>query len=178
MGPDGAAGKGAVSMFEAKRSPMAFAQGADGRLPSHALQELWFATLRASWQTLVLVPVGKGLSTLPLARALGEFGGRHRGRPGTVMSTSGLELGAIANLVSELGFGDGAPASARGGKVIVAIDSIVDDPMGIAAALAGDAALLCLELGKSKLAEAQHTIEQIGRERFIGCVVLRPSRKG
>ncbi|HEY2031699.1 MAG TPA: hypothetical protein VGH20_21045 [Myxococcales bacterium] len=167
-----------MSKFEAKRSPMALAHGADGRLPSHALQELWFATLRASWQTLVLVPVGSGLSALPLARALGEFGGRHRGRPVTVMSTSGLELSAIADLVSEFGFTENAQTAPRGGKVIVAIDPIVEDPMGIAAALAADAALLCLELGKSRLADAQHTLEQIGRERFIGCVVLRPSRKG
>ena len=58
--------------------------------------------------------------------------------------------------------------------MIVALEPVVSNPLGIAVALAADAALLCITLGETPLASAKRTVELVGRERFIGCVVWRP----
>jgi hypothetical protein len=133
------------------------------------LQELWFATLRKPWKTLVVVPADAHTPALEIARALGDFGGRHRGTPVLVRATQGLDLREIGDLVASLGAVGRDP---RGGTSIVAIDPIASNPMGIAAAIAADAALLCIRLGKTMLPAARHAIEQVGVERFIGCVVV------
>lgn len=157
-------------MFGLKQKPIEIAPLANGQLPPRAIQELWFATLRKGWSTLAVVPADRGTSAEPIARALGEFGGRHRGRPLSVMSTNGLDLAAVGNIVADLR--PGTPA-AGGERMILAIEPIADNPMGIAAALAADAVLLCVELGRTTLEGARHTIEQIGADRFIGCVILQ-----
>lgn len=61
------------------------------------------------------------------------------------------------------------------GKVIVALESVVSNPFGIAVALAADAALLCVTLEETLMDSARRTVELIGPERFIGCAVVRRS---
>ena len=61
------------------------------------------------------------------------------------------------------------------GKVIVALESVVSNPFGIAVALAADAALLCMTLEETLMDSARRTVELIGPERFIGCAVVRRS---
>lgn len=161
-----------MRMFRLKQTYEVPNSAQEPRLPALALQELWFATLRSNWTTLAIVPADTGTSVLGLARALGEFGGRHRGKPLSVMSAAGLDLASIGNLIAGLDPMGSAAESARGGKVILALDPISENPMGIAAAMAADALLLCVELGKTSLRGARHTIEQLGRDRLIGCVVL------
>ena len=60
-------------------------------------------------------------------------------------------------------------------QVIVALEPVVSNPLGIAIALAADAALLCVTLGETPVVSARRTVEMIGRERFLGCVVVRSS---
>jgi hypothetical protein len=158
-------------------------------LPSRDLQELWFATRRREWRTLVVVPAGPGCSALPIAKALGEVGGFIRMNPVRVINAEGLDLSKIATLVmnmtgtsSSSAWTMNAPAtSAPGGwepatraeATIVALDSVVVNPLVLPVALAADAVLLLTELGKTGLAEARHTVDLIGHDRFIGSVVLR-----
>src|SRR4051812_15743117 len=62
-------------------------------LPSRDLQELWFATRRRNWRTLVVMPAAAGnLSALAIAKALGEVGGFIRMSPVHVINAEGLDL--------------------------------------------------------------------------------------
>src|SRR5260370_7451413 len=75
-------------------------------------------------------------------------------------------------------FGDRTDRPAATAQVIVALEPVVSNPLGIAVAMAADAALLCVTLGEAPLASAKRTIEMIGRERFIGVVVVPHCRAG
>jgi hypothetical protein len=61
----------------------------------------------------------------------------------------------------------------RTGSTIIAIDPVVLNPDGIPVALSADAALLCVELGRADITSARRTVQLIGREHFIGCVIVK-----
>lgn len=159
-------------------------------LPSRELQELWFATRRRDWKSLVVVPAGQGLSALPIAQALGEVGGAIRLSPVQVVNAEGLDLDRIAQLVMDMSPEFRQPdsvwtsGSVAGGRVsveprisahrvtIIAIDAVAENPLVLPVALAADAVLLCVVRGQTNLREARHTVELIGRDRMIGAVLL------
>jgi hypothetical protein len=137
------------------------------RLPSRGLQELWFVTLKKPWRTLALVPAQIGLSIRPLAEALSTIGQLHRGTPLEIISAEGMTVEQLAELtVATQDAPEGQP-----GRLIV-LEPITVNPLGTAVALAADSALLCVEYGTADLTDARHTLDQIGRDRFIGCVAL------
>jgi hypothetical protein len=158
-----------------KRSPPA-----PLKLSTSEVQTLWYATQRRPWRRLALVPAHAGGSVLALAYALAEVGGAGRPSRPRVVSAEGAGLAEVADLVMEF---EGAAALEADApvpqrplsteRVLVALDSIVSNPMVTAVALSCDAALLCLELGVSDLKSARRTIDQIGRERFVGSVLTR-----
>jgi hypothetical protein len=157
-------------------------------LPSRELQELWFASRRREWRTLVVLPAAPGSSALSIAKALGEVGGFIRMSPVRVINAEGLDLNRIASLVMDITGSAGASAwalnppgnspspgwdsPARNEATIVALDPVVANPLVLPVALAADAVVLCVEVGKTSLAAARHTMELIGRERIVGCVLI------
>ncbi len=144
---------------------------------SREMQELWFATRRADWRSLVLVPASPGRSAFPVAQALGEVGGVIRMSPVQLVNAEGLDLGRIATLVQDMTAGDRPAPGARGPQeraVIIAIDPVVSSPLALPIALAADAVLLCITLGETDLEAARHTADLIGRDRIVGTVLLRP----
>jgi hypothetical protein len=153
-------------------------------LTPREMQELWFATIRHEWRSLVVVPASPGFSVLPIARALADVGGAIRGSPLLVLRAEGTDLNKIALLVSHLTndasrVGSAAPRSARPRSadaekaMIIAIDAVVTNPLVLPVALAADAVLVCVALGETPLESARHTVELIGRDRVIGSVLLR-----
>ncbi|HTO98275.1 MAG TPA: hypothetical protein VMK66_14600 [Myxococcales bacterium] len=156
-------------------------------LPPRELQELWFATRRRDWRTLVVVPAAPGQSALPIAKALGEVGGFIRMNPVRVINAEGLDLARIASLVMDMAGNDAAPVwtvntpggggpareAASRDATIVALDSVVANPLALPVALAADAVLICVALGKTEVAAARHTVELVGRDRVIGCALIR-----
>ena len=146
-------------------------------LPARAVQELWFATLRRPWRSLVLVPTSPGSSALPLAQALARFGSFLRRQPVRILNGEGMGLQEIAELTMELEFAKSAPpGTAEPALCLIVLEPITINPLATAVALAADAVLLCVDYGESNLDVARKTIEQIGPERFIGCVALKPRR--
>jgi hypothetical protein len=149
------------------------AASSHGSLPPFELQELWFSTLRTEWSSLAIVPAHPGGSAERIAKALADVGGRHRGSPILLVKADGSDLAHTAQLVDSLSRRSGATGSnRRGGEVIVSLDPVVTNPLGIAIALAADAVLVTIELGVTDLHSARRTIELVGRERLLGCVVV------
>jgi hypothetical protein len=166
-------------------------------LPSRELQELWFATRRKDWKSLVVVPAAAGLSAYPLAKALGEIGSIIRMSPVQVVNAEGMDLTRIAELVADITdelspqrassvWTSGAPGNngpsgwegsvQRSGQdraIIVASEPVVENPLALPLVLSADAVLLCMTLGDTAVASARHTIELVGRERIIGTALVR-----
>jgi hypothetical protein len=75
--------------------------------------------------------------------------------------SAGSEVAPRANL-----------ALPSGGRVIVAIPSVLDEPLGLAVTQQASVVLVAIRLGKTPLADARGTIELIGRDRVSGCVLV------
>jgi hypothetical protein len=89
-------------------------------------------------------------------------------------------------VVPQLGTGsreaDGTPANGGGretlpvgpaAQLVVAIQPVVVEPLGVAIAQAADTVILCVELGKTRLESARRTVELIGPDRVIGAFLIR-----
>lgn len=58
------------------------------------------------------------------------------------------------------------------GQLIIAIPSVLSQPLGIAVARAADFVLLAVELGETRLADVSRSTDVIGREHILGtCLV-------
>ncbi len=144
--------------------------------PGRDYQELWFALSQEPWRTVVLVPADPGVSTVHIADALGDVARWLREPPATIVTMSdplayieATQLGPRIPLEDQGGTG----RSAASGKVIVAVQPVVVEPLGLAVTRTADAVVLCIEKGRSRLASVRRTIELIGRERISGCIFVR-----
>jgi hypothetical protein len=129
-----------------------------------AWEKIWLATQRRPWRSLAVIPVGPGAFTPRVASALAEVGSRHLGLPVRVTDATGLTLSRLEAFLGEL--------RARHG--IIALGPVLESPASLALARAADAVVLCLVLGESAISTAHQTVEEVGRERFLGSVLLRP----
>ena len=139
--------------------------------PSLDAQALWFAVQRRGWVSLAVVPAEEGCPTMPVALALAEVIGAHRGRPPLVLPGEGLDLAGSASLLAQLRMR--APGEAAHDPVLVPLGAFSASPSGVPVARAVDAVLLCVELGKTRLRAARQAIDAAGRDKLLGYVVLQ-----
>lgn len=133
-----------------------------------AWQRLWLSTQRREWRSLAVIPVGGRIATPPVARALVSVGSSHLGAPIRLDDATKITIAALGACLRGL---TGPRESAA--RVIVALGSVLENPASLAVAQAADAAILCLVLGDSSISEAERTIEEVGRARFVGSLILR-----
>lgn len=131
-------------------------------------QRLWLTTLRTSWRSLALIPIGACVPTLRIAAALAEVGKHHPG--GTLIAHDATEV-SLATLTSELSAL--VDRARRTDRSVVALPPLLESPAGIALARAVDALILCISLGDSAIAEAEQVLAEVGRDRVLGCVIIR-----
>lgn len=132
------------------------------------LQRGCVAVLRAEWSTLALVATEPGSSARAVASALAELARSLRLRPVRVLHGAGAPAAQIAALVEEL-------AAARSGeaRAVVTVDDPRASPAVASLLVAADAALLLVRLGASAVRSVEETVEIVGRERVLGCLVVR-----
>jgi len=105
-----------------------------------------------------------------LARSLGELGTQQRQRLVEVINGLQLDLeraNAIVRMV-EPPEGIARPTEQR---FVIALDSPIVNPIAFGVLAAGDAVLMLLQRGVSKIPEARKISEVVGRERLIGAVL-------
>ena len=56
--------------------------------------------------------------------------------------------------------------------MLLALGPVSTNPVTVTLAQAADCAMLCVLLGQMHLADAKHTIEEIGHQHFVGAVTL------
>ena len=136
-------------------------------------QGLWFTLARNSWNSLVIVPADESDSTAGVVTALANVGRRLRNTPVTFLVMAGsidyASAGKFVSTVAGRGAkgGDEPPSS----RVIVAVPPVLTEPLALAVTDAADAVALFVRKGGTRLDAANRTIQLVGRERIIGCVL-------
>lgn len=147
-----------------------------GRSPRREIQELWFALAHRSWSLLAVVPAGAGASAAAVAISLADVGRRLREAPVTfLIMAETIDYPTAGRIVRTLGAGgrsDEKPEAGPAAKLVIAIPSVVSEPLGLVVAKAADAVVLCVEKGRTTMPEARRTIELIGRDRIAGCLYV------
>jgi hypothetical protein len=132
--------------------------------------ELWLTLSRTPWKSLVLVPVDPDGSSAELATGLANAGSHLSEGQVTLILDEALDspsaAKSISNRVVSMRQG-GAP-----GHLLVALQSVTVQPLGVVIARKADVAVLCVRLGTSRLADARRTIALIGEERIAGAIVV------
>ena len=136
-------------------------------------QGLWFTLARSQWNSLVIVPADDGDSAAGIVTSLADVGRRLRNTPVTFLVMAGsidyASAGRFVSAVTGKGGqdGDGPPPS----RVIVAVPSVIVEPLALAVTYAADAVALYIRKGSTHRKAAARTIELVGRERIVGCVL-------
>lgn len=146
-----------------------------GRDPAREadFQGLWFTLARMPWSSLVLVPADDGESAAGVAVALADVGRRLRGAPVTFLVMAGaVDYASAARFVSAVARGEPEvqPAS-RAARVVVSVPPVVAHPLALAVTDAADAVALVVRKGVTHRREAARTVDLIGRDRLVGCVL-------
>jgi hypothetical protein len=134
-----------------------------------ALQRLWLATQRREWRTLALVGASKAVDTLHLAQLFAKLAWWWSGQPSCTFDLRDLSLRLVQYHQREV-----AAQSETGARVFIALGSTLANPTAVPMARSADAVLLVVDLGEAKFKDAQQTIDQVGRDRFLGAIVVRP----
>ena len=146
-------------------------------VPPLSMQQLWFAIQRLEWASLVIVPADGHSSAIDFGKPLYDVGNLAMGDRLRLLDARDVKLDKTAPLILDM-HGVARPqatvAQQRSERVLVMIESVLAAPSAIPVALAADAAILCVELGKTSLAGARETIQILGAQRFVGCITLPP----
>lgn len=130
-------------------------------------QRIWFAVRSQTWTSLALIPSNVGIDSARVAESLAAMGRVHGERPVTLINATGVEIAKVQAVIDAI-----AAGVARGDRVVVAVGAISEQPSSVAIAQAASAALLIVRLGESQLDTAQSALLAVGRDRFLGSVVL------
>lgn len=164
-------GEGTSEVVEQQSQQPAVQQKSANSVPSSALLHLWaMLNQRGRWSSLVVVPSHESGSGLQVVQAIIEVASKQSSTPVHFLDAEGLELGAAQHVVAEM-----MAYVEQGDRVVVLLDSVVANPVGLEVALAAERALLCVSLGTSDYTSARRTLDLIGKERFLGSVTLQPT---
>ena len=116
-----------------------------------------------------------GLRAADRSEPLAEVGRRLRDVQVTFfVMADPIDYASAGKIIAAVASGKNGSAMtvAPTGKVIVAIQPVVVEPLGLAVTEGADAVVLCIEVGRTRLAAARRTIELVGRERIAGALLL------
>jgi hypothetical protein len=130
-------------------------------------QRLWLRMRCRDWRTLAVVPSEEGMSTYDVANLIKTLG-VHYGESIGVCDFRDVQgrqaLDAIADAFAQMRPGD---------RMVFAARSISENLATIPLARATDRVVLCVSIGSTSIRRVEETIAQIGKERFLGSLVIR-----
>jgi hypothetical protein len=132
-------------------------------------QRVWLRTQSRDWRTLALVPGDEQTCTLDVANIIAALA-RDHGEQVIVADLRDLRLKYVDTCLE--GMRENASQSER---IIFATRSTSKNLATIRLARAADCAILCASLGATSLDSVRETIEQIGREHFLGSLLVSTS---
>ena len=145
--------------------------------PGATTNSLWFAVQRRPWSSLAVLPAGPGESALAVANALYDVGALVSGGPMRLLDARAVTLASSASFIVNMSSLVSAPGERRQGGVqraVVVLASVIDQLAGVPIVLSADAVLLTVVLGKTTLDSARRTLDLVGAERVLGCILVPP----
>jgi hypothetical protein len=133
-----------------------------------ALQKLWLATQRRPWRTLAFIGLTPSVDTLSLAQLFAKLAWWYSGEPSCTFDLRELSLRLVEYHQQEV-----AAQAQTGARIFIALGPTGTNPTAIPMGRSADGILLVVERGKAKIDIAKRTIEEVGRERFLGAIVLK-----
>jgi len=134
-----------------------------------AWQRIWLRAQGRGWVSLALIGSSPRApeATMRVAGMLARIS-EELGHPLVVLDARNVELRSMATIQSRM-----RSLSARGTRTIAVLQLPMYNPVTVPIAQAADSSMLCVFVGESRLGNSTQTIEQIGRDRFLGTVILR-----
>jgi hypothetical protein len=164
-----ASNEGPISGF-----PGAFASGRSQRSvrpwDRAEYQRLWLRMERRDWRTLAIVPGEEGMSTYEVASLIMSLG-VHHGESIGLFDFRDIQIPRVVPVLESA-----CGRMGQGERILFATRSIRENLATIPLARATDGVVLCVSLGSTDLGFVEETIDQIGRDRFLGSIVVRAPR--
>lgn len=131
-------------------------------------QVLWLATQKRQWRSLAVLGASADVPTIDVANMLARLAWYYRGQPSSVADFRDLSLRLIdyqlADVTSQL---KSSPVT-----VVIALRSVFENPTVVPVARAVDAAVLCVQLGVTRISDSRKTVDAIGKDRFLGTILV------
>jgi hypothetical protein len=133
-------------------------------------QRLWLQMGSRDWRTLAVVPGEEGMSTYDVANLIMVLG-VHHGESIGLFDFRDIRMSRVLEVI------DGASRQLNSGeRLIFATRSIRENLATIPLARATDSSVLCVSIGSTSMGFVAETIAQIGKDRFIGSLVVHGPR--
>lgn len=133
------------------------------------LQRLWLAAQQRNWRSIAIVSSGPNVPTLDAAHMFARIAWWYAGEPTAVIDLRFLSLRLLDHQIADI-----RQQVASGDRVFVAVRSQAENPTAVPIARAVDAVVLGVVLGATRVRAAQATIDAVGRERFLGTILVQP----
>jgi hypothetical protein len=130
-------------------------------------QMIWLRVASRDWRTLAVVPAEDGMSTYEVATLLMTLGASH-GESVGVFDFRDVKMNRAVDVIKDV-----ERQLDRGERIVFATRSIRENLATIPLARAVDCVVLCVSIGSTSMGFATETVEQIGKDRFIGSIVVR-----
>lgn len=134
-----------------------------------SVRRLWVSVLKHEWSTLLIVPASSGLAASELGKALTSVATRALGTAPLFVDVTGADLAVATHAAQQLR--ESPPTLKR----IVVCDAPWENEAAVAAALACDAAVIGVRLGRTTSDELRKTVRDISPVPVIGSVLLEGS---
>ena len=136
--------------------------------PAHDVSALFYTLIGRPWSSLAVISPDDSPRALRLVRKLEDVARTNQYRSLKTVDILELNLERAESITHAIG-----KVSSLGERkrYLIAIDSPLENPVAIRVLSACDAVLLVLEKDRSRLPDAQRTVEMVGRGRLIGAVL-------
>jgi hypothetical protein len=136
----------------------------------HRLQQVWIATQKRPWRSLALLSGSSGVPTLGTANLFAKISWAYSGTPSAVFDLRDVSLRLLEHHAQNVQL-----QIQHGERVFIALRAASENPTAIPLARMADAVILCIALGKTTTKSASEVMAAVGKERFLGSIVVDPS---
>ncbi len=136
--------------------------------PAHDVTALWYTLVGRPWTSLAVIAPDDSPRAWRLVQRLDEVARANQYRALKTVNILDLNLEraeAVAHAIGKVS------SLGERKRYLIAIDSPLENPVAIRVLSACDAVLLVLEKDRSRIPDAQRTVEMVGRGRLIGAVL-------
>jgi hypothetical protein len=132
------------------------------------LQQMWLQLVRGTWSSIAVIPTEPSTSPSAVTEALVSMAQFYDLGAFEALDAQRASLQDGVRLAHEL-----AALVSKGSRVVVAVDSPMENGGAIPVVTATDAAILLVRLGASDSRSVRCIIDIVGRERVLGAVALK-----